>query len=238
MSSAERDATAPPSRWNAGFDERPEDYDRLRAAGHMARRRLEHFTQVVDRVPGTVLEIGTGTGTLLSALAERRPDRTFLGVEPLANYVEFANERASGAGRRNVRFIAGTAEDVAELVEPGSVGLVMSVDTLHHVQDVDRVVRGVHRVVAPGGRWHAMEPNRLHPYVWTYQVLVPGERTLPAPRYRGRPAAAGWELCERSRLFLFPSGVQQLPPRWERLERRWERVPVLAGAVTLELAPR
>src|SRR4051794_32325153 len=231
-------STTGPARWNAGFDDRPEDYDRLRAAGHMAHRRLDHFTQVVDRVPGSVLEVGTGTGTLLSALAARRPDRTFVGVEPLPNYVDFANERARQDGLGNVRFEAGTAEDLAGLVEPASVGLVITVDMLHHVQDLGRTVREVRRVVSPGGRWHAMEPNRVHPYVWTYHVLVPGERTFPVRRFLAEATAAEWELCEKSRLFLFPSGVRRVPERLARLERRWEHVPVLAGGVTLELAPR
>jgi len=204
----------------------------------MARRRLDHVASVVDRVAGTVLEIGTGTGTLLSGLAARHPDRAFIGVEPLQNYVEFANDRARRDGRRNLRFLRGTGEDLDELVEPSSVGLVLSVDMLHHVQDLARVIAAVRRVVAPRGRWHAMEPNRLHPYVWTYHVLVPGERTFPVRRFLSEATAGGWELCERSRLFLFPSGIRRVPDRLARLERRWEQVPVLAGGVTLELAPR
>ena len=71
--------------YNAGFDDRPQTYDELRAEGHMARRRVEFYTRVVDETPGLVLELGSGTGTLLRRLAASRPDRTFVGVEPLAS---------------------------------------------------------------------------------------------------------------------------------------------------------
>jgi SAM-dependent methyltransferase len=236
-SSARPGSARQPARWNAGFDDRAEDYDRLRADGHMARRRVDYFTEVVDRVPGTVLELGSGTGTLLRELAARRPDRTFVGVEPLANYVAFARDQARRAGQGNVRFEVGTAEDVDGVVDPGSVGLVISVDTLHHVQDLPRTVRAVGRVTGPGGRWRAMEPDRLHPYVWTYHVLVPGERTFPVRRFLTVAETAGWELAGRERLFLFPSGVRRVPGWAARVERRWEGVPVLSGAVVLDLVP-
>ncbi|HEX2074239.1 MAG TPA: hypothetical protein VHF92_10675, partial [Geodermatophilus sp.] len=62
------------TRFNASFDERPDEYDDLRASGHMARRRAEYFLGVVDRFPGAVVELGCGTGTLLRQLAAARPD--------------------------------------------------------------------------------------------------------------------------------------------------------------------
>src|SRR4051794_2890116 len=102
--------TGPAKPLNASFDTDPERYEELRAAGHMARRRLEYFLAVVDGSSGTVVELGCGTGTLLRGLAARRPERRFLGVEPLQTYVDFARERAASAGLANVRFEAGTGE--------------------------------------------------------------------------------------------------------------------------------
>lgn len=220
---------------NAGFDDRPATYDELRADGHMARRRTESFAAVVEETPGAVLELGSGTGTLLRRLAEGLPDRTFVGVEPLANYVEFANARALAAGSTNVRFEVGVGEALPAAVEPGSVDLVISVDALHHVTDVDRVVSEVARVAAPGARWRVMEPNRLHPYVLAYHVLTPGERTFPARDFVRRAARAGWRLTGRERLFTYPSGVASVPPWAARLERRLEWIPPVSGAVVLDL---
>ncbi|MFQ1001665.1 class I SAM-dependent methyltransferase [Modestobacter sp. SSW1-42] len=220
---------------NGGFDDAPERYDDLRATGHMARRRLAFFSTAVRRTPGPVVELGCGTGTLLRRLATAHPDRSFLGIEPLANYVDFAREQAASLGLANVRFETGTGEDLGAVVAPGSAGLVISVDALHHVQDLDRVVGQVHTATRPEGRWVAMEPDRLHPYVLAWHVLTTGERTFPARDFLRRARSGGWALVRRRRLFLYPSGVARVPGWAGRLERRLEHRPFLAGAVVHDL---
>lgn len=220
---------------NAGFDEIPEEYDDLRSAGHMSRRRTEVVAALVADSTGPVVELGSGTGTLLRELARRFPERRFVGTEPLTNYVEFARKRAQQEGLTNVTFEAAPAEKLSSVLEPAAAGMVLSVDTLHHVQDVDHVIAEVAAASAPGAHWHAMEPNRLHPYVLAYHVLTPGERTFPAADFTRRAARQGWRLAGRSRLFLYPSGVRRVPPWAVALEQRLEPVPVLAGGVLLDL---
>ncbi|SDG08916.1 class I SAM-dependent methyltransferase [Klenkia brasiliensis] len=225
-------------RFNAGFEDVPDEYDELRAHGHMAGRRFEHFSRVVAASAGDVLELGCGTGTLLRALAAAHPDRRFHGVEPLGNYVDFATRRAAERGLGNVRFSQGTGEDLDAVADAGEAGLVITVDTLHHVFDGPRVVRQVHRAARRDGRWVAMEPNRVHPYVWAYHVLTDGERTFPSRRFLRHAAAAGWQLQGRSCMYLFPSGVATVPGWAERLERRFEGFRPTAGAVVLDLLRR
>ncbi|MGY1594158.1 class I SAM-dependent methyltransferase [Geodermatophilus sp. SYSU D00965] len=220
---------------NAGFDGRPDEYDDLRATGHMARRRADHFDRLLAAVPGRVLEVGCGTGTLLRELATRHPARTFVGVEPLPNYVDYARRRAEAAGLDNVRFVVGTGETLTDAVPAGSADLVISVDALHHVTDLDRVLAQVRAVSSPSARWRAMEPNRVHPYVWAYHVLTPGERTFPVRDFLRRARAGGWQPAGRENLYLYPSGVRRVPAWAERLERRLERLRPVAGAVVLDL---
>jgi ubiquinone/menaquinone biosynthesis C-methylase UbiE len=185
-----------------------------------------------------VLEIGCGTGTLLRDLAARRPDRRFIGVEPLANYVEFARDRADAAGAGNVRFATATGETLSAVVDPHSVGLVISVDALHHVTDTDQVVREVARAAVPGAHWWAMEPNRVHPYVWAYHVFTAGERTFRTRDFLRRARSAGWQPAGRRTMYLYPSGVTRVPAWAERVELRLERHRPVAGAVVLHLRAR
>ena len=220
---------------NAGFDDRPEEYDRLRADGHMSRRRLGYFTEVVAGSDGDVLEIGCGTGTLLRRLAAAHPDRTFVGIEPLPGYVDYAYRAAEREGVRNVRFVRSAGEQLDTVLRPGSVGLVISVDTLHHVSDLDRVAAAAHRVTADGGRWRLMEPNRWHPYVWLYHTLTSGERTFAVHDFLERARRAGWCPAGRSTMFALPSFVPAVPAALARAERWVERVHPLAGAVVLDL---
>lgn len=221
--------------FNAGFEDVPDEYDELRAHGHMAGRRFEHFSRVVASSTGDVLELGCGTGTLLRALAAAHPDRRFHGVEPLGNYVDFAERRAADRGLDNVRFSQGTGEELDAVADAGEAGLVITVDTLHHVFDGPRVVRQVHRAAKRDGRWVAMEPNRVHPYVWAYHVFTDGERTFPSRRFLRHAAAAGWALTDRHTMYLYPSGVPSVPPWAARLEQRLEDLRPLAGAVVLDL---
>ncbi|MGY1731903.1 class I SAM-dependent methyltransferase [Geodermatophilus sp. SYSU D01045] len=230
-----RDTSRPAAPLNAGFDGDPGGYDDLRAWGHMALRRHDYFDEVVRATPGPVLELGSGTGTLLRALAARHPDRTFLGVEPLDAYVDYARERAHRDGLGNVRFEVGAGEDLGAVVPDRWAGLVLTVDTLHHVVDGQRVTRELARATRPGGRWRAMEPNRQHPWVWLYHVLTPGERTFPPGRFLRVAGQAGWRLRGRERMFVVPSGTPPLPAWAARAERALERLPVVSGAVVHDL---
>jgi ubiquinone/menaquinone biosynthesis C-methylase UbiE len=234
--SAAADAPAVPGApLNAAFDDLPEAYDDLRAGGHMARRRLAFFSTVVQRSPGPVVELGCGTGTLLRQLAAAHPHRTFLGVEPLPNYVEFARERAAALDLGNVRFEAAPGESLGQVVPPASAGLVISVDALHHVVDLDRVVDQVFTATRENGRWVTMEPNRVHPYVLAYHVLTHGERTFDAGDFLARARARGWCLVRRRLMYTYPSGVAAVPTWAARLELNLERSRVLAGAIVHDL---
>jgi ubiquinone/menaquinone biosynthesis C-methylase UbiE len=223
---------------NSSFDDAPDAYDELRAAGHMSRRRADLVAELLRRSPGTVVELGSGTGTLLRELAGRFPDRRFVGVEPLPNYVTFAREQASAAGLGNVAFEEGTGEALGSVVPAGSADVALSIDALHHVRDLDQVLAQLAEVAAPGAHWYAMEPDRLHPYVWAMHVLTEGERTFPSRDFLKRAARAGWRLESRRRLFIYPSGVRRVPPWAERVEQRLEGVPGISGALLMDLVRR
>ena len=220
---------------NGAFDDVPEQYDDLRAAGHMARRRMAFFSTVVQRTPGPVVELGCGTGTLLRQLAAAHPHRTFLGIEPLPNYVEFARERAAALHLANVRFEAAPGESFGQVVPPASAGLVISVDALHHVVDLDRVIDEVFTATRENGRWVTMEPNRVHPYVLAYHVLTHGERTFDAADFLTRARARGWSLVRRRLMYIYPSGVPRVPAWAARLELHLECSRPFAGAIVHDL---
>ena len=228
-------ASGSPQPLNASYDDVPDAYDELRASGHMARRRAEYFERVVAESSGPVLELGCGTGPLLRHLATRFPERTFVGVEPLAQYVDFARAQAAGAGLSNIRFEVGLGEELTAVTGDVPAGLVITVDMLHHVQDMGKVAREVHKVTADGGRWRAMEPNAVHPYVWVFHTLTAGERTFPARSFLDIARGAGWRPVGRENMYLFPSGVRQVPSWAERLERRAEWFRPISGAVVLDL---
>jgi SAM-dependent methyltransferase len=220
---------------NARFDDVPEAYDRLRVSGHMARRRAEYFERCVAESSGVVLEPGCGTGTLLRHLGARFPERTFIGVEPLEKYVAYARQQAAEAHLTNVRFEVGSGEELAAVASPVTAGLVISVDLLHHVQDMGKVAREILKVTAVGSHWRVQEPNAINPYMWLYHTITAGERTFPVRSFLDIARGAGWQPAGRKNAYVFPSAVTKVPAWAEQLELRAERLRPLAGAVVLDL---
>lgn len=91
----------------------------------------------------SVLDVGTGHGDYVRALAERFPDKRYVGIDVAPAYVEAA---AHESRMPNVRFECG---DVMEL--GGQHDFVLARLLLQHLQDVPGAVAKMIDAVAPGG---------------------------------------------------------------------------------------
>jgi SAM-dependent methyltransferase len=108
--------------------------------------------------PGVrVLEIGSGTGTLLHRLRLQGHDAR--GVEVNAALID---ESRRWHGDLPLQLVAGT-----ELPFPdGAFDVVMSFDVFEHIPDTDAHLREVRRVLRPGGSYLIQTPNK-----WTNVVF-------------------------------------------------------------------
>lgn len=108
--------------------------------------------------PGArVLEIGSGTGTLLSRLRTQGFDAQ--GVELNATLIE---EGRKWHGDLPVQQVTGTALPFADR----TFDIVMSFDVFEHIPDSDAHLREVRRVLRPGGTYLVQTPNK-----WTNVVF-------------------------------------------------------------------
>lgn len=226
------------STLNAGFDLDPEGYNARRRCWLNDRRTrflVDRLAQWDTGGSHRVLELGSGTGWLLARLAGRFPHWSFVGLEPNARYVDYALSRY---GARNLAFLIGAAETPPAGLDTGPFDLLLSNDALHHVYSQQETVRQAALLAAPGGHWIAIEPNALNPYAFAGQALKSGERNFWPRRFLAFATGAGWCLERKGYLFLIPPLISAPPPWLKGLERRLERVPVLAGgvAITLRLA--
>jgi len=94
--------------------------------------------------PGSILDIGCGTGRLLRKAAMRWPTARLIGVDPAEGMVKEARRLTPGA-----RFHVSLAESLPLSAE--SVDLVLSTISFHHWQDQGQGVQQVARVLHPGG---------------------------------------------------------------------------------------
>lgn len=102
--------------------------------------------------PGSVvLDGGCGTGILLVRLARERADLSLHGADLAQGMIAEALKVSAAAGLRDrVHF---TQADLADLpYEDDTFDLIVSSLSLHHWQDIPAVMRGLARVLRPGGR--------------------------------------------------------------------------------------
>lgn len=139
----------PPHRDLAAYNDRAPEYD------HGWRGRLHH--EITDRTadlavaaiasPGSVLDVGCGTGHLLRTLARRYPDaRQLCGIDAAPQMIATAS--AVGDDDR-LSFAVGLAEDLR--YPDGTFDLIVSTTSFDHWTDQQAGLVECARVLRPGG---------------------------------------------------------------------------------------
>src|ERR1022692_3584964 len=116
--------------------------------------QLIDFTDLPDR--GQFLDVGSGTGALSFALAERKPRAHVRGIDPSKEYVAYANSRNAYPDR--VSFEEGDAQKLR--FADASFDASLSLLVFNFIPDPGKALREVRRVTKPGGRISAA--------VWDY----------------------------------------------------------------------
>jgi ubiquinone/menaquinone biosynthesis C-methylase UbiE len=127
-------------------------------AWFLERAGRRHDSLLTDRkrhifadLPGTVLEIGPGTGANLPFYPK---DIRWIGIEPNPHMHEYLRKRAAALGIPiDLRY--GIAEQID--IAPESVDTVISTLVLCSVGDLPGVLAEIHRVLKPGGRFLFLE---------------------------------------------------------------------------------
>lgn len=115
------------------------------------RTVLQMAEEQVGR-PGSILDVGCGTGRLLKSARARFPDATLVGVDAA---IEMVKQAQSSDPHGTIQFQQGVAEELSFPDE--SFDLVFSTMSFHHWQDRARGAAEVARVMTPGGRWLVAE---------------------------------------------------------------------------------
>lgn len=100
-----------------------------------------------------VLDIACGEGYGSDLLAQAAAE--VIGVDLDERCIASARERYA---RPNLRFLAGSATDIP--VESGAIDLVVSFETIEHLDNQDTFWREIRRVLRPGGVLIVSSPNR------------------------------------------------------------------------------
>jgi len=108
-------------------------------------------------IPGSVLDVGCGTGRLLRKARELWPAAGLTGVDPTQGMIDVARRLTPEA-----TFLAASAEPLP--LPDASVDVAITTMSFHHWKDRAAGVREIARVLRPGGRFclaDATLPARL-----------------------------------------------------------------------------
>ncbi len=105
---------------------------------------------------GRVVDVGSGTGSLTFAIAERRARVQIVGIDPSAEYVAFATTQNRFGGR--AKFEVGDAQKLH--FADASFDAALSLLVFNFISDPKRALMELRRVTKPGGKISAA--------VWDY----------------------------------------------------------------------
>jgi len=129
----------------------------------------EYLDRLLESVPevATLLEIGIGTGALLSSLSGRAGQ--VIGVDHSAAMLDEARRRLAAEGVSRVELRLGEMTHLP--IGDGGAGCVVANMVLHHAADPLTVLREIRRVLAPGGTLLLADLAR-HEREWAREQLA------------------------------------------------------------------
>ena len=136
-------------------------------SGFVGIKRVERRAKLIIDSCGinaskSVLEIGSGTGTLTKFLAQT-------GAKVVATdlFEEFLNISKNEFNTNNVQYVVADAEKLDNFSEK-SFDVVCGLSILHHLK-LDLALQSMYRVLKPGGCFAFSEPNILNPQIMVIQ---------------------------------------------------------------------
>lgn len=158
------------------FSEIAPRYDllnRLLSFGQDQAWRRRAVALALEKRPGRVLDLATGTGDLALALKRARPEAEVVGVDFSPAMLELARRKAKRLGLEVV-FLEGDALDLS--FPDGSFQAVTVAFGFRNFADYGKALEEMHRILAPGGRAVILEfpPPPKGPFGLLYRAYFKG----------------------------------------------------------------
>ena len=179
------------ARAEAGYDPRHfSELAKLESDNFWFRARNRLVVWALGRYfPGArrLLEVGCGTGFVLSGIAGAFPALEITGSEVAAEGLGFAARRVPVA--RLIQM------DARRIPFRGEFDVVGAFDVIEHIEDDRAVLRALNNALVPGGGLLLTVPQ--HPFLWSeYDVRARHVRRYRAAELRAKLVEAGFEVVK------------------------------------------
>ena len=124
-------------------------------------RIIDIVVRLTGLAPGArIADLGCGSGVFTDRLRQRGYQCT--GVDLSPKLIRIAREKYPG-----IEFLEG---DIERLPFPdGSFDAVLLAGVLHHLPERAKCAAEIRRILRPGGRFAAFDPNRMNPFMYLYR---------------------------------------------------------------------
>src|SRR3984893_2673737 len=143
----------------------------------MGGLKLRYLLEDLDGAGGRYLDVGCGGGAMARAVGRERPRLCVHGVDLSRGAVAFAARQPE-----QVSFVVGDAERLP--YGHATFDAVSLFDVLEHVDEPERVLAEVARVLRPGGLLHVALPLEAQPGT-VYSLIGTGTRWKAKVRHGG-----------------------------------------------------
>lgn len=165
--------------------------------------KLRYLLEDLAPVRGRALDVGCGAGSVAKAVKTDRPDLAVFGCDLSQSALSVAAAEPLG-----VEFRLATAEELP--FGDAEFDFVWIFDVLEHVDDPERVLREVARVLKPGGGFHIVLPLEGQPGT-LYRLVGCGSRWTAKVRHGGHVQIFS---AERFRAMASGCGLRLVRSRW------------------------
>jgi 2-polyprenyl-3-methyl-5-hydroxy-6-metoxy-1,4-benzoquinol methylase len=141
-----------------------------RSSSTYTQRHISEVMRSLDLRPtDRICDVGCGPGKYTVGLSGRGFDIEGLDLTP-----RLVDELSAASGGSIPAHLGDICDPPAEL--QGRFSAVVGFMMLHHVDDLASALRGVFRLLQPGGRAAFLEPNPLYPGYYVQIAFTPGMR--------------------------------------------------------------
>lgn len=139
-----------------------------------AALKLKYCLEALEGIRGKVLDVGCGGGVFTRGIRHYRRDLELWGVDISKKSIKYAQ-----ATSKDVTFLYGDAYQLP--FKNQTFDAVVCFDLLEHLEDPPKALRGIKRVLKPGGVFHSATPLEgslftVHGWLWKLFRFNPKEQ--------------------------------------------------------------